>query len=113
MTFGETTRQAGADLIAAERRRQLGEGWTFEHDDEHTEGDLAYVAAWLAAPPSARVFVDLSRDRDAPESYSYVKLTRPSWGVANKPLSRVEALTKAGALIAAEIDRLLREGVPS
>jgi len=36
----------GVALIAAERRRQIeAEGWTPEHDDEHTRGQIALAAA--------------------------------------------------------------------
>lgn len=37
---------SGADLIAAERQRQLeAEGWTPEHDDGHTHTELSSAAA--------------------------------------------------------------------
>lgn len=87
----------GAELIADERRRQIdAEGWTPEHDDAHKHGELV----------------------EAAECYSYAARTgtlhpprgwpwEPSWW---KPTGNpVRDLVKAGALIAAEIDRLQRE----
>ncbi len=82
----------GIALIATERSRQLmQEGWTIEHDDEHAGGELALAAASYA---------------------SGEKL--PSWPWGDnwwKPsrANRIRELQKAGALIAAEIDRLLRK----
>lgn len=45
----------GADLIAAERRRQMtAEGWTPEHDDAHDGEALALAAATYATPAPHR-----------------------------------------------------------
>lgn len=76
-------------MIAAERQRQVAEeGWTPEHDDQHREGALAMGAIGY-----------LTGDRsDFPASWNF------------KPGDRVRELAKAGALIAAEIDRLQRTG---
>ena len=39
----------GAEMIAAERRRQVEkEGWTAEHDSGHPSGELAMAAACYA-----------------------------------------------------------------
>lgn len=36
---------SGIELIAAERDRQINvEGWTADHDGQHTEGELALAA---------------------------------------------------------------------
>lgn len=78
----------GAELIAAERQRQVDvEGWTPEHDAEHDRGELAKAAAAYAVPDHAAVFW--------PWAFSGFKRDE-----------RVRELAKAGALIAAEIDRL-------
>lgn len=38
---------------AMERKRQIDkEGWTLEHDDQHTDGSLATAAAFYASPQS-------------------------------------------------------------
>lgn len=88
-------RADGAALITEERRRQVeGEGWTPEHDDELEDFSLERAAASYAlADWDLRVFRRLW-DWDL------------RWW---KPKSRLRNLIRAGALIAAAIDRLLRK----
>lgn len=89
----EAALAAGAALIAAERQRQIdAEGYTPEHDDEHDRGEIADAAACYAA-----------RKR---ELWPWVNQPK----MAERPTrdERMRELVKAGALIAAEIDRLLR-----
>jgi hypothetical protein len=91
---------SGAELIAAERQRQIEvEGWTLEHDDiAHDTGALLEAARsylWVAAPPS------LGRPAP-PTGWPW---DRASWKPSVDPIRN---LVKAGALIAAEIDRLQR-----
>lgn len=78
----------GVALIAAERRRQITKGWTAEHDDRHP-GDQLLQAAMFYADPTASA-VEWPWD------------TMPTRG------TRICDLERAGALIAAEIDRLHR-----
>lgn len=90
----------GAELIAAERGRQKSvEGWTSEHDDEHTQGQLARAAKVYI---QAALDAEESRKREVyagwPWEYQWLKVS----------LEPVDNLKKAGALIAAEIDRLQR-----
>lgn len=101
--------QTGADLIAAERQRQVDvEGWTPEHDDGHPGEGLALAAACYATPAPLREFdsvwtrngwVNQMAPRRWPWDWTF-------WKPA--PEDRVRELVKAGALIAAEIDRLTR-----
>jgi hypothetical protein len=86
---------SGIERIAAERRRQVeAEGWTPEHDDGHRYGHLARAAAELAAEGT-----DMrTEDPDGPDC----------WSLIRKHPDRIRQLEIAGALIAAEIDRLLR-----
>jgi hypothetical protein len=85
-------------LIAAERERQVtAEGWTPEHDDHHDGSHLAQAAACYALPPIA-----LRRT-----VWEWVWPWHEDWWKPS-PDDRVRELTKAGALIAAEIDRLTR-----
>jgi hypothetical protein len=80
----------GAELIAAERRRQVEEeGWTAEHDDAHDDGELARAGAAYAA-----------------FSYALWPWDRSWW--RPEPGDDIRRLVKAGALIVAEIDRLQR-----
>lgn len=83
----------GAEMIAAERQRQIEEeGWTPEHDAQHTNGELADAAAAYALT----------------DQWDNIKHNvwpwAPQWW---KPKDRIRDLVRAGALIAAEIDRLL------
>lgn len=83
---------SGADLITAERQRQIDvEGWTSEHDDLHQYGELAKKAAALAVSYTDAVVME-DGDQILP------------WKEHPHPRS----LVIAGALIAAEIDRLQR-----
>ncbi len=82
--------------IQAERQRQIDiEGWTPEHDDSHSGGELALAAACYAG--------DTRKFNTAPP---------PKWPWAQhwwKSTSRRRDLVKAGALIVAEIERLDRK----
>ncbi len=80
----------GIERIAAERKRQIEKkGWSAEHDAEHRDGSLAKAAACYA---TGGVWGGWPWDME--------------WW---KPGDRIRDLEKAGALIAAEIDRLLAE----
>jgi hypothetical protein len=102
---------SGAIRILNERQRQMEkEGWTAEHDDEHTNSELAYAAVAYAAPHivyAKREYGNETRFVDVwPEDWDNDWDKRPRGKYTNK--KRIRALEKAGALIAAEIDRLLR-----
>lgn len=86
-------------MIAAERSRQIEEeGWSPEHDDEHLEGELGLAAmAYIAASDR---YNDLAGERFYPSNW------KPGWWKPSE--DRIRNLVKAGALIAAEIDRLKR-----
>ncbi|GGL91391.1 hypothetical protein GCM10011534_11940 [Pseudooceanicola nanhaiensis] len=93
----------GIESIAAERARQVEEeGWTPDHDDEHTDGALAKAAgcyAWAAAQSDGLRGVFVTPPPTWPEDWSV------EWW---KLKDRRTDLVRAGALIAAEIDRLDR-----
>lgn len=98
--------QTGAEMIAAERKRQVEvEGYTPERDADIPE-EMALAASIYAAPAARRTYTSWSRTVPAkwPWPDEYWKPT---------PDDRVRELVKAGALIAAEIDRLLRENEAS
>lgn len=90
----------GAEMIAAERQRQIAEeGWTPEHDsEEHGDGDLAFAAICYAQP---------EEDRQVENGLPFYWPWEDSWKPT--PNDRIRELVKAGALIAAEIDRLQRQ----
>lgn len=99
----------GAELIAAERERQVqAEGWTAEHDrSHHQDNELALAAVCYALPAEARTL-------DSGEHSSFrvrIALRHLLWPWTEgwwkpSPDDRVRELVKAGALLAAEIDRL-------
>jgi hypothetical protein len=92
--------EAGVALIAAERARQVAvKGYDEEHDAEHAQGEMAEMAASYALAacgemPAAREFWPFALDG--------LKPFKPG----PKP---VDALVKAGAMCAAEIDRIVAE----
>ena len=97
-------RSEGVERIAAERQRQIdAEGWTPEHDDEHDCGEMVSAAACYAGMAQALVN---GSSIVHPEVLSLWPWDFDWWKPSDDPVRNLE---KAGALIAAEIDRLLRE----
>lgn len=97
----------GVEIIRAERRRHFDvEGWTPEHDDEHVNGEIALAAACYAWPSPRPLEVKKAWPWELqdwkPELFGVGADDR------EKRESRIRVLAKAGALIAAEIDRLGR-----
>tara|TARA_Y100000588_G_scaffold186210_1_gene200081 strand:+ start:22511 stop:23161 length:651 start_codon:yes stop_codon:yes gene_type:complete len=106
--------KSGAQLIFDERTRQLEvEGYTSEHDDNYKKGTLVMAAITYATAATSspslrnqfRTCAEVNKPlRHWPWEMSYLKL-----GSDDCHSSRIRELTKAGALIAAEIDKLQRE----
>lgn len=114
----------GVDLIANERARQImQEGWTDAHDDSHTDGSLAVAAACYAWPPPRPLSVKLMWPWGRRSWKPAIPLPEPAEcncrsvgecehrgevtpGAVRE--ARIKDLVRAGALIAAEIDRLQR-----
>ena len=99
--------QSGAFKIAAERQRQINEeGWTPDHDDEHTECQLLDAAICYAGMAGSLV-MDPDNGKEARVGLVEAWPWSPDWW---KPSDDpIRNLVKAGALIAAEIDRLQRK----
>lgn len=100
------TNKSGIELIAEERKRQIEvEGWTKEHDAEYTNSSLSLAAVCYAIPSELRrySYCPLRKER-VPDFWPWDK----EWWKPC-PEDRIRELTKAGALIAAEIDRLQME----
>lgn len=100
---------SGAELIAAERQRQVEEeGRTAEHDQQHDRDEL---------PGAAQTYLGAVALRRQGETNAYIRaiLTELpqgwpwSWETF-KPRDDVRDLVRAGALIAAELDRIQRAG---
>lgn len=86
---------AAARDVLAERKRQVeAEGWTPEHDDQHTLGEMAMAAAAYALPQKPAGFIG-----------QIWPWGRQWWKPSRDPRRN---LVKAGALILAEIERLDR-----
>lgn len=102
----------GIELIAAERKRQVeSECWTSEHDDLHDKAEMAHAAeSYLLA-------ASYVQDLHVPSQMANLKSKPPRfwpwdklwWRPSEDPIRN---LVKAGALIAAEIDRLQRTKKP-
>src|ERR1044072_8991586 len=91
------------DEIAAERRRQIEVGgWTAEHDDGHSNAEMASAAICYATPHRPLSWFGAGL---APVAWPW----HWSWW---KSTDRRRDLIKAGALIVAEIERLGRAGGP-
>lgn len=83
----------GVAQIAEERARQVTvEGWTPEHDDQHSDDSLACAAAAYAMS-------------DDPAMVDELWPWERKWG---KPKDRRRDLVRAGALAAAAIDQIDR-----
>jgi hypothetical protein len=97
---------AARDVLAERERQKTQEGWTPEHDDGHTKGELAKAAACYAyGNTQLRSSARLS-SQSLP-----VTLVSTLWPWGRqwwKPTDRRRDLVKAGALILAEIERLDR-----
>ena len=88
--------QAARDVLAERQRQVSAEGWSREHDDEHSRGELAQAAACYATSS-----VPYEVDGEPLPSWPWEK----SWW---KPTTPRRDLVKAGALILAEIERIDR-----
>lgn len=99
----EGVRSPGVQRIVVERGRQIArEGWTPAHDDEHTDGSLAIAAACYAVAGDPNVRVTRAHGWPSNDAWPW-----QGWDKREKH-DRIRRLEIAGALIAAEIDRLLR-----
>lgn len=92
----------GAELIQAERERQISEeGWTPEHDDTHANGELAkaaYSYRWHAMST-------IKTGRNCVKPPPSWPWDREWWKPSDDP---VRDLVKAGALYLAEKERFDR-----
>ncbi len=106
----------GARRITDERRRQQeAGGYGPQHDDRYRRGQLAAAAACYAAPEP--IYVERRYAKrilmENPWPWSEGRDRRPGEdGTVNREkqsiADRIRELERAGALVAAEIDRLLR-----
>jgi hypothetical protein len=91
----------GIEAIRIERERQKAvEGWTPEHDDQHDGDQLAKAAACYALPR-------YSRQDGCGRRFFWPYTWAEKWWKPS-PDNRKREIEKAGALLAAEWDRLDR-----
>lgn len=103
--------QSGVGLIHRERLRQIhedhrGARYTAEHDDQHTDGSILVAAGMIAMDVSGGTHTtdpELEHDEDAEWTERLAAHVQRKY--ADDPIRR---LAIAGAMIAAEIDRLQR-----
>ncbi|CAM5767111.1 hypothetical protein [Bosea minatitlanensis] len=106
--------RALVDVIAERRRHVEGEGWTPEHDDAHTRGEMVLAAVSYGTNAAVRLRMtadgyppvkidELSAAADVPRSWPWAR----SWWKPAGGTRRI--LVKAAALLVAEIERLDRK----
>jgi hypothetical protein len=94
-----TDQKTGIQLIAEERQRQIEkENWTAEHDSQYENEELALAGAIYATPERWRSY--------GPDKLPLMWPWEQEWWKPT-PENRIRELTKAGALIAAQLDREL------
>lgn len=92
---GEKIMKSGIERIAEERKRQIeSEGWSKNHDSMYKNNEIVKAAVCYALPKSER----------APFLIRFWPWNNLWWKPT--PKDRIRELEKAGALIAAEIDRI-------
>ena len=100
-TTHRTTGKPALDMIAAERQAQLAMGYDATHDDQHAAGELAAAAACFALGSTS-----IRSEEQSGEARTLWPTEWPSGILAEN--TRMRQLVVAGALIAAEIERLQR-----
>ena len=91
--------KTGIEIIAEERQRQIEvEGLTSDNDSKYVDEQLAEAAASYALP---------NLWRNSPDRIPITWPFHSRWWKPT-PDNRIKELAKAGALIAAEIDRIQR-----
>jgi hypothetical protein len=103
---------SGAEMIHRERERQISkERFDADHDDDHRDNEIVRAAtAYLVHYVQRGWKLDaqddcLAREYRTDRPNEFWPWSREDW----KPKGAIEDLVRAGALIAAEIDRLQRE----
>jgi len=105
----------GTSLIETERARQIdAEGYDSEHDREHDGGELADAGACYACCAASMIRGASLEELAELMTDAFDSMLYWPWdAIYFKPTEDpIRALVKAGALIAAEIDRLQRSAPP-
>lgn len=96
----------GVDLIAEERKRQAGKGFGACHDDYHDDGSILTAAGRIIYDLEGGTHESDPEDEVDPDATWPERLS--AHVVKKYGDDRIRRLTIAGALIAAEIERLQR-----
>lgn len=108
----EKDMKTGIELIAEERQRQIEvEGYSQQHDSQHDTSEFI-CAAIIYAESAKRGIVshEFGNDNEIEIMVRKNDLRYEfPWGDSFKPSTDIRDLVKAGALIAATIDRILNE----
>lgn len=105
--------KTGIELIAEERKRQIEfEGYTPQHDSEHTARELISAARTYSESAGLHLLSESIEPSNSwhntnePLYWAEIKNHWPWDEESFKPTTALRDLVKAGALIAAAIDRL-------
>lgn len=112
----------GIELIAEERQRQIDvEGYNAQHDSQHDFRELVQAArTYIDAAILTTKSKEMGNSDEAsiswhkynePFEWKYLKLGWPWKEDSFKPTTPLRDIIKAGALIAAAIDRLESTGI--
>ncbi|WP_213761757.1 hypothetical protein [Caballeronia sp. dw_19] len=104
------TTDAARDVLAERVRQTTVEGLTPDHDDEHSNFEMALAASYYAIHTAAAVLPEPSGNAPS-KRYNMFQHADAVWPWAvtwRKPTDSRRNLVKAGALILAEIERLDR-----
>lgn len=100
----------GIDLIAQERIRQIEEErFNREHDKQHNECELAWLAVSYIMPHALRVKCDCGALWLITPGVMFDQTGFDQALFKRHSKGNIERLVKAGALIAAEIDRISKD----
>lgn len=109
----------GIDLIAEERQRQINNGYDANHDLKHDFRELTSAArTYIDAAILTAKSKEMGNSNEAaiswheynePLEWKYLKLEWPWEEKSFKPTTPLKDLIKAGALIAAAIDRFQKD----
>lgn len=100
----EISSKAALDVLGERTRQIEAEGWTPEHDDEHTDAAMAYAAAGYAIEAADELYGVETPTVDP----VYSPIFPEGWEFKRSAPRRM--LVKAAALLLAEIERLDRNG---
>lgn len=106
-----TMTRALIDVIAERTRQMTVEGLTPEHDDVHSDGEIARAAECYAHVGSSGAFSKLAKsDKD---QFGVVPNNWPWDDKWWKPKDKRSNLVRAAALLIAEIERIDRNEKPT